>query len=535
MKRIAAVLALGLCVHPTMVLAQAGSGTSFAYCDVEDTGGRKIWVSQVFPAPKYTDGMETEFHTYVGTLGGAGNKRCLVALTREDAQATRDKIEAIMRKRTFGISVYSWHDVNWTPSAAMYAATGPKPAMATDQFVYCRNVDVDSRKMVESYVFVASLPPNTQAGYFSELSRYGKEFDAQVVGQGVASGAMCLASDTRAEADKSREDFRKSFPFSGIKKIDVAFAPGPMPAAAIAPSRSAATTKAIATTSNAALANGADDEVEADFWRRIASSKNAQDFDDYLATYPQGRHAPIARLESRRLRGGAANAPAAKPGKPGARAPAASANVVLDPAYPIDDAIRHRIDSERFFRVPAATAGDPVQQSGSRMANKTVPIASALKAQRIAGSNICRVEQQISAGQSDPVVTTTTGLNWAGFIPLNDASKMSSQYGVVNGVVRAIDIDNLSGQPFPLLAGSAFGFRYKLENVDNSTGTKTFSMNWTCRVGATTPAAAVIAGTPGDQTELQCHASFEGLPLPERDSVWHWFGAAGCFLQDPTR
>lgn len=304
MKAHAIFLLVLLGALPSDGSAQSPGTQYFSYCQVEDTGGRNIWVSQVFPTPPGTTfpdtNMATEFHTYVGTLGGSGNKNCLMALTHEKAAETRAKIEAIMRKKSFGISVYKWHDVNWTPSAQVATMpVGPVP-----QFIYCRGVDTDTRKLVTTAVFTRTLPPATDAARYAELNRFADEFKASISAQGINDqGPLCIASDTPAEAEKSRNDFRKAFAFSGVKKIDLYWSPSPaVTIVPIAPKRSLPE-KTVAKSVQKVVPNSmATDDVEADFWRRIANSTHAEDFDDYLAAFPNGRHAPIARLEAKRLR-----------------------------------------------------------------------------------------------------------------------------------------------------------------------------------------------------------------------------------------
>jgi hypothetical protein len=96
-RALACFIAVAGLLIPVAALAQ--SPASYAYCTVEDTGNREIWVSQVFPVPASTRplGLElaTQFHTHVGGLGGAGNKQCVVA-PRADVEATRAKIYEIM-------------------------------------------------------------------------------------------------------------------------------------------------------------------------------------------------------------------------------------------------------------------------------------------------------------------------------------------------------------------------------------------------------------------------------------------------------
>ncbi|WP_159017459.1 hypothetical protein [Cognatiluteimonas profundi] len=545
MKAFAAVFVL-LCLAPASVFAQAATGGRYSFCQVNDTGKRDIWVSQVFPTPPGTDLMDTalasEFHAYVGTLGGAGDKTCVTAVSRAAAEETRARIAAIMGKRSFGIHVYDWHDVNWTPSAATYANTTPAPLTAAAKFVYCRSVDTDKRVLVTSGIFVQTMPPMNDMAYFKALTRYASEFGARAAAtHGVdAQDALCIPSDTQAEADKSRNDFRKSFPFSGIKKVDLDFTPGPAPATdAVAPAMAAAPT---ATQPPAVRSSGTVDDVEEDFWRRMSSSKAAEDFEDYLAAYPQGSHAPVARLEAKRLRraGGAPAVTAktkakAKAATKTASAVARAASVpAADPDHPIDEAVGRQVAGDAFFQLPVGT-GEVAHRSGTRIVNQTVPVTADGSVQRVAGSNQCRLDITVLAGEGGLVRTVATGQTWAGIIPLSMRSKTSSQYAVIDGVIKAVAIDKLVGQPFPLVAGNTFGWSVTYENVDNTTGTTRYGQDWSCRVGATAPASTSIPGMPGEQTELQCNVRFVSLALPPQDQVIDWYSAAGCFMQDPTR
>lgn len=184
MSRVALAIFALLFLAPTVGFSQAAAGSGrFAYCIVEDTGGRTISVSQVFPAPERVDllgtNLATEFHSHVGTLGGTCDKQCLVTLSRATAEKTRAKIAAIMGKRVFGIRVYKWHDVQWTSSAATYADTAPATTAATPKFIYCRTVDTDMLILVTSEIFVHTLPPLGDPVRPQQLGRYAGEFGAR--------------------------------------------------------------------------------------------------------------------------------------------------------------------------------------------------------------------------------------------------------------------------------------------------------------------------------------------------------------------
>lgn len=543
MKPIFAAALASFCLAPGAAFAQAATDGLHTYCQVEDTGKRDIWVSQVFATPPGTDllatALATEFHRHVGTLGGAGNKICVTAVSRAAAEETRAKIAAIMGKRSFGIRVYDWHDVNWTPSAAAYANVPPPPVAAAN-FVYCRFADTDKRVLVTSDIFVQTMPPRNDGAHFQELSRYGSEFGARAAAaEGVDSqGALCIASDTQAEAEKSRNDYKKAFPFSGIKKVDLPFAPGPAPAPKAAAPAGAATIAARAATQPVAVrSSGPTDDVEEDFWGRVSASKHVRDFEDYLSAYPQGRHAPVARLEIRRL-GGPIEPARIVPANPGVIAgPASMASVAAPgPAYPINEDIAKLIAGSWFFQQVPAGQGVAVSRSGSRIVNNTVPVTTDAKMQRLVGSDQCRLEHTTLAGGGAMLKTTTTGLTWAGFLPLSLRSSLASQHTVAaNNVIKLVGIDKIAGQPFPLVAGKAFSIVATFENIDDSANTTRYGQQWNCRVGATMPASMTIPGMAGEQTEVTCRMNYVALKLPPQNAVMTWYSAAGCFIQDPTR
>jgi hypothetical protein len=110
--------------------AQATVSGPYAYCWVKDTDKHEIWLSQVFPAPPGSDSpgsaLAAEFHAHVGPLGGAAatDKLCVTAESRDAAETRRRaEVNAIMRKRSFGIRIYDLNEVSWTPLAATSADT----------------------------------------------------------------------------------------------------------------------------------------------------------------------------------------------------------------------------------------------------------------------------------------------------------------------------------------------------------------------------------------------------------------------------
>jgi len=128
---VTAILALS-CLAPVAGFAQATDSGRYTYCWVKDTGKHEIWLSQIFPTPPGTDAaLAAEFLTHVGTLGGAGDKTCVTAESREVAQTRRSaESAAIMRKRSFGIRIYDLHDVTWTPAAVSHVDSVPASVAA---------------------------------------------------------------------------------------------------------------------------------------------------------------------------------------------------------------------------------------------------------------------------------------------------------------------------------------------------------------------------------------------------------------------
>ncbi|WP_162823758.1 hypothetical protein [Lysobacter sp. TY2-98] len=516
-KARAGVVLLALAILAGCPLAAFAEASS-AYCTVDDSGGRHIWVSSVFTPPPSAsaDDLATDFHTYVGTLGGAGMKQCVVA-DRATVDATRARVAEIMGKRVFGIRVYTWHDVPWTPDASRYAAASPVPRGASTQYVYCRMVDVETRTMVTSAVIPVQMPGRQDMAHFSTLERWQKAFGAQAAAAyRVNESPNCIASDTAAEATKDLEDYRKAFRFSRVKNIEMPWVPDAADASAPPAARQTAAAAAPTASSSAKGAKAADDDVEAEFWRRISGSRQAADFDDYLASFPQGRHAPIARLEARRLRG--------ESGGTGASA-AASTNAATVP-----DAIASRIAKDPFFQLPASGGGS-VERSGSHKTG-SLAVNLTLRAQREPASNLCRVHTTSSAGG---VETRYDGTTWAGLLALDGTMRSQSQMGPHEFRSQVTSIDALEGQPFPLVEGHTFGYTASLRTTDGGAINISTATAYRCVVGRTGPASAVVPGRSGDATELQCTLTLKDSPTKPLQQTVHWFSDAGCFVQDPSR
>ncbi|WP_140652680.1 four-carbon acid sugar kinase family protein [Rhodanobacter glycinis] len=238
---------------------------------------------------------------------------------------------------------------------------------------------------------------------FAETERVSREFRdvvrASAPGLTADEQALCTFKTTAAEGEAEHKRMRKLFRFSGVDIHDVPWAPSAAPALvpvpAVAPVAVAAVASApavavaVARVQPAAMQQDTGD-IEGDYWSRIVDSKVADDFDDYLKAFPKGRHAPLARLEAKRLRRGD-RAGAVVPATPIA---ASSSTPQVDPTLPIDDAVRATL-TDASFHVPDGH-GMALEHAGRRVSTVgtvKVPIAMINKMHREVG-NLCRLEQQ---------------------------------------------------------------------------------------------------------------------------------------------
>jgi len=262
MQRFAAVFACAsaACLSPTLHAqspAPPVTQHAFTYCSVTDTAGHKVWASPVFeyeydPANagqfSRTQDMATEFHTFIGSMGGAGDKACQVANGgRAELEALRNESRTILTKRFMGmIRAHKWMDVTWTPKPWNPATAAAKPAIVTKYF-YCYASDMapDQRKTVAALVFEMSVDGSSPMAAYTQAEAYGKQFTHDVAAaHGLAQAyPTCHFKDTRAEAEKALHDYRKLFSGFNLRFTDVTWRPtqasAATPAAAAAPVASA--------------------------------------------------------------------------------------------------------------------------------------------------------------------------------------------------------------------------------------------------------------------------------------------------------
>lgn len=191
-----------------------------------------------------------------------------------------------------------------------------------------------------------------------------------------------------------------------------------------------------------------------------------------------------------------------------------------------------RLSSETFFQVPTDGDGAGVQRSGQRNVPGAGTAQVDVKAQRIAGSSQCRVEENLRFEGKSGITIHSYGLAWAGLIPLSLKGRISHAAGTTDTTAKTLQLEGLSGQPFPLVAGNVFGFVWSFENLAGNAGGR-YVQTWSCKVGASGPAAAIIPGMAGEQTEVRCDTRVNDMA--PQTPVFHWLPAAGCFLRDPGR
>ena len=140
-------LAAGIAL-PAPALPQEAPSVQRAYgfSSITDTSHAKatIWASPVFPVEVGADDaggiqrsfdLADEFLAYVGTLGGQGNKQCVVTATQQDAAASREEQRSIWDKRMYMVKIGNWREVAWTPAPWTPAQASAKAMPATRYFL----------------------------------------------------------------------------------------------------------------------------------------------------------------------------------------------------------------------------------------------------------------------------------------------------------------------------------------------------------------------------------------------------------------
>lgn len=226
----------------------------FSFCTVHDTARGILWASPVFEYEYSTgDGwsrtpeMATDFHDFIGSMGGAGDKQCQLATgDRAAVEASRNEQRSILTQRFMGVvRTHKWLDVAWAPKPWTPALMA-KPAVVSKHF-YCYGTDTDQRTIrassVASPVFEMSMDGADPMAPYTLAQEYAEEFTRYVVATHGLTQAnpSCYFKDTHAEADKAVRDYRKMFSGFNLKFADVVWRPTggsmapPVAPAAIAP------------------------------------------------------------------------------------------------------------------------------------------------------------------------------------------------------------------------------------------------------------------------------------------------------------
>ncbi len=250
MQRFAVVVACVFMVYLSPILrAQSAAPPmtrhAFSYCSVTDTASHKVWASPVFEYEYLPDGssqfirtqdLATEFHAFIGSMGGAGDKTCLVANGGQaEIEAFRNESRATLTQRFMGIvRAHKWMDVAWAPKPWSPATEATKPATVNKYFYcYATDTDPDKRATVAALVFERSVDGSDPIAVYTQAEAYGKEFARDVAApHGLAQGQpSCYFKDTRAEAEKALHDYRKLFSGFNLRFTDVTWLPTQEPAA----------------------------------------------------------------------------------------------------------------------------------------------------------------------------------------------------------------------------------------------------------------------------------------------------------------
>lgn len=260
---------------PLAATAQTSPATQqgFAFCTVTDTGSAqaKIWASPIVPVTyassdpggfKRSLELASEFHTHVGTLGGAGDKSCIVQPSQAEVAASRQEQQAIWDKRVYFIKIGDWRDVAWAPAAWNPATAAAQPAQLTKYF-YCYNTqtDVPDRsdlaRTVASQVFTMPVPGDDPGAVYTQATAYAEEFKQTVRAHGLPDeGTLCIPHDTQGEADKTSRDYRKRLGGFNTKFTEIPWMPTGKAAASTPATTGNAVIAAPSTAPTAAPAKG---------------------------------------------------------------------------------------------------------------------------------------------------------------------------------------------------------------------------------------------------------------------------------------
>lgn len=249
MHRLAVLALAALGLLPLAAAAQSPA-PNYALCTLMDTGQvpAQVWASPVLESNAPAHDIEAlnrlagAFHRHVAGLGGAGTKNCVAMSTRAEAEAFREEQRALWDTRTFFVKAGNWHDVAWVPPADALVAASPAPAQKRYFRCHATTTDVPgliaTAWTVSSGVFEKSVPGDRAlAAAVEQANSYREEFKPVAQAAGIpAEFSQCYPYDTRAEADKAEQDYRRLIGGFNTKYDVVGWVPsGKVAAASAAP------------------------------------------------------------------------------------------------------------------------------------------------------------------------------------------------------------------------------------------------------------------------------------------------------------
>lgn len=236
-------LAAGIAL-PAPALPQESPAVQRAYgfCSITDTSHARatIWASPVFPVEVSADDpggihrsfdLADEFLAYVTTLGGQGNKQCVVTATQQDTAANREEQRSIWDKRMYMVKLGNWREVAWTPAPWTPAQAAAKAAPATRHFLcQATQTDLPDRsalsRTVATAVFSRTVPTGNAVAAYEQASAYSRQFQAVVQAHGLPVEGYCTPYDTAGEAQYAYQQMLRLSKGFNQEYAEVAWTPG---------------------------------------------------------------------------------------------------------------------------------------------------------------------------------------------------------------------------------------------------------------------------------------------------------------------
>ena len=187
--------------------------------------GGKVWASPVFeyeyvPANagrfSRTQDIATEFHAFVGSMGGAGDKACQVA---NGDQAELEALRNDARATLLALHGHRACTNGWIPTPKPESGH-PRRTRRRHQYFYCyaSDMDPDKRATVAALVFEMSVARDPWPSIRRRnLAGIARDVAAPTIGRGAA---VMLFQDA-ARKPKALHDYRKLFSGFNLRFTDV--------------------------------------------------------------------------------------------------------------------------------------------------------------------------------------------------------------------------------------------------------------------------------------------------------------------------